>query len=35
MITYADSANPEPVLYNKEGFPGSPFRMPINLPAAE
>ena len=28
-VTYADSANPAVVLFNKEGFPGAPFRMPL------
>ncbi len=28
-ISYADSANPVPTLFNKEGIPGTPFRMPL------
>ncbi len=28
-ITYADSANPTPTLFNHDGFPGTPFRLEI------
>lgn len=28
-ITYADGANPLPMLINKDGLPGTPFRMPV------
>ncbi len=32
-VSYADTANPVPTLYNQDGFPGTPFRIDIPAPS--